>query len=74
MRGDATTPEVHGGWGMVMGLRKWHYFRASDGRALCGKGLWLGPIANLEQGQDDSPDNCAECKRKCKQRSTSSWK
>ena len=39
--------------------RKWHYFR--EARSLCGKWMFTGV---LEQGSDDSPDNCASCKRK----------
>ena len=44
---------------------KWHYFR--DGRSLCGKRTippWWGDHPSLSRGFDDSPDNCAECKRR----------
>lgn len=52
------------GWSWLFGTRKWHYFTA-DGRSLCGKWLKLLMTASsLEQGCDDSPDNCAACRRK----------
>ena len=55
------------GWGWLIlagswsGTKKWHYF--VDGKSLCGKYMTLGQI-ELEQGNDDSPDNCAECRRR----------
>lgn len=55
------------GWGTVvsagtlMPSKKWHYFK--DHRSLCGK--WMRFSDNdLEQGNDNSVDNCAECKRR----------
>lgn len=46
------------GWGAMLGVHKWHYFR--DGRSLCGR--WLRrDDSGLEQGNDHSPDNCREC-------------
>ena len=55
------------GWGQVVSAgtlsasKKWHYFR--DGRSLCGR--WVRFSNNgLEQGMDNSPDNCAECRRR----------
>jgi len=48
------------GWSWPMNSRKAHYFRM--GMALCGKMLYLGSI--LDQGNNKSPDNCAECRRK----------
>lgn len=50
------------GWAGVEGGRKWHYF--VDGRSLCRKYGFFGNQSNLEQGNDNSPDNCTECKRK----------
>ena len=56
------------GWHKLLNARKWHYF-GSDGRALCGNWLVLGrPFG--EQGNDDSPDNCAACRRKLAARKT----
>jgi len=53
------------GWGWLINSRKWHYF--VGGRSLCGR--WLAPwLKELEQGNDNSPDNCAECKRRLKRR------
>ena len=54
---------MHEGWGWPGNAKKAHYFVGS--RSLCGKWLYLG---SLEQGNDDSPDNCAVCKRKLKKR------
>jgi hypothetical protein len=53
------------GWALPGFSRKWHYFR-KDGPSLCGKvGFYFGA---REQGNDDSKDNCAECrKRKAKE-------
>lgn len=49
------------GWKWIIESRKWHYFR--NGRSLCGRWATLSN-AGFETGNDDSPDNCAECKRK----------
>ena len=51
------------GWGLTIGGRKWHFYGA-DGRSLCGRAMFFGPHKNLDQGNDKSPDNCAECKRR----------
>ena len=52
------------GWGFPGTSKKAHYF--VDMMALCGKwGFYAGP---LELGNDGSPDNCAECKRKLAKR------
>jgi hypothetical protein len=48
------------GWGRPAGSRKWHYF-TGDGMSLCRKyGFYLGCV---EQGNDSSSENCAECKK-----------
>lgn len=45
------------GWGFPGQSRKAHYF--VDGTALCRKwGFYRGPV---DQGNDDSPDNCSAC-------------
>jgi len=51
------------GWGSLANSPKWHYF--VEGRSLCGKWLGLG-ITNFDDDPltDDSPDNCAGCKKK----------
>lgn len=55
--------QTNEGWGKSPVSRKWHFF-AADGRSLCGKiGFYFGP---KEPGQDDSPDNCAECRKRLK--------
>lgn len=51
---------VEEGWGFPRQSKKAHYFY--DLTALCGKwGFYRGP---LEKGNDDSSDNCSECKRR----------
>ncbi len=51
--------EVIEDWGLPGTSKKAHYF--VDGSALCRK--WGFYYGQLEQGKDESPDNCAECKR-----------
>ena len=48
------------GWGFSPQIsRKWHYF--VNGMSLCRKiGLYRG---QLEQGNDESNDNCTACKK-----------
>ena len=53
--------EKREGWKFVEGARKWHYFRSQ--RALCGKWACFGR-EGFEQGNDESPENCAECRRR----------
>ena len=50
------------GWTFLHNARKWHYFRNS--RALCGRWMYLGPDEDLEQGNDESKDNCPTCVKK----------
>jgi len=41
---------------------KWHYIAAEE-RSLCRKwAIWK--THELQQGNDDSPDNCAACKKR----------
>jgi hypothetical protein len=58
---DAETPVNKEGWTWLMDSRRWHYFR--EGRSLCNCFLLWGK-PELEQGENDSPSNCAVCKRK----------
>ncbi|MGB9825256.1 MAG: hypothetical protein ACPLRU_01170 [Desulfofundulus sp.] len=51
------------GWAWLINSRKWHYF--IDGKSLCGKYLLIGS-PELEQGNDDSPENCAACRKALK--------
>ena len=46
------------GWGFPTNSKKAHYFRQS--RSLCGKWMFFGV---LEQGNDNSLDNCTACKK-----------
>jgi len=52
------------GWGWTPISKKWHYF--VSGTSLCGKiGFYRG---KLEQGNDESDDNCTACKKALKRR------
>lgn len=55
------------GWCWIANSPKWHWFEA-DGRSLCGKWLTFG--SERHQGNDDSKDNCAACRRKVVARNT----
>lgn len=57
LRDESDGPQ---GWGYISNSRKWHYY--VNGRSLCRKFMKLSS-ADLEQGNDDSSDNCAECRR-----------
>jgi len=61
--------EQEEGWGWPVSSKKAHYFvnRGSTlwKEALCGRWIFFEPV---EQGNDDSPDNCAECKKRLKRR------
>jgi hypothetical protein len=59
--GDMSEEEIKEGWGLPALSRKRHYF--VDGRSLCGDWVFTGPV---ESGNNDSPDNCAGCKRRFK--------
>ena len=53
------------GWTWLFNAYKQHYF--VDKKSLCGK--WAILLDNeLEIGNDESPDNCLECRRKLKKR------
>ena len=49
------------GWGQAPGSPKWHYFRNQD--SLCRKYGFRTKDDDLEQGNDNSPDNCKACRR-----------
>lgn len=50
------------GWGKSPASPKWHYFPEGESFSLCRRiGFYFGPT---EEGNDDSSDNCAACKRK----------
>lgn len=49
------------GWTWLLNAKKWHYF--VDGRSLCKRWL-LFTTPKLEQGNDNSPDNCINCLKK----------
>ena len=49
------------GWGYISTARKWHYYR--NGTSLCHK-FTKFTTHDLERGVNNSPDNCAECRRR----------
>ena len=49
------------GWARPERSRKWHYFH-QDIRSLCMKWMFFG--GGHEKGNDTSPDNCKECRRR----------
>ena len=53
------------GWTWLSNSTKWHYF--VDGKSLCGK-FMLFSTSGLEQGNDNSQDNCMPCRRKLEER------
>lgn len=53
------------GWGWPSDSRKAHYF-AADGRSLCGK--WGRFGLPLTAGDYESPDDCADCRRRLNKR------
>lgn len=64
-----TTKTVKEGWGKPLLANTRHYF--VDSRSLCGSwGVYHG---RLEQGGDDSPNNCKECARRLKGRRAGQW-
>lgn len=53
------------GWKWLINATKWHYF--VDYQSLCGR--WgTFTMDSLEQGNDESPDNCKMCKKRLKAR------
>jgi hypothetical protein len=66
MTGKLTARQGGEGWGWPPISRKAHYIEP-DGRSLCGK-IGFAFDLPLEQGNDGSPDNCAECRRRLNRR------
>ncbi len=56
----AEKPAITEGWKGLSNSKKWHYF--IGGRSLCRKWMIMTTLG-LEQGNDDSNDNCAACRR-----------
>ena len=55
--------DVNEGWKWLSNAKKWHYFIGAV--SLCGRWFTFS-LGDLEQGLDDSPDNCKACMRKLK--------
>lgn len=49
------------GWNWLHNARKWHYFVA--GKSLCRGYMVFGSNEDSRDDNDDSPDNCAKCRR-----------
>ena len=59
--------ETKEGWTWLTNSKKWHYF--VDGRSLCGGFMVFANMqGELVQGNNDSSDNCASCKKKLQKR------
>ncbi len=53
------------GWAKLDNATKWHWFNSEMGNtSLCGKYMVLRKPAMLEEGIDDSPDNCKPCMKR----------
>lgn len=50
------------GWGWPSYSRKAHFFASDDTRSLCRK--WGFFEGTRQDDRHESPDNCAECRRK----------
>lgn len=50
------------GWWWPLNSRKAHYM--VEGRSLCGRWMCFGTPSELDDDKHDSPDNCAECRRR----------
>jgi hypothetical protein len=59
--------KIKEGWTYLFNSRKWHYFTSKDNKSICGKFLLLA-LPELEQGNDNSPDNCKACQKSLKKR------
>jgi len=57
--------KIEEGWGWPGASKKAHYFAEGDTRSICMRWMYGGP---REQGNDDSRDNCAECRKRLKKR------
>lgn len=49
------------GWGWPGNSRKAHYFEKGETVSICSRMMYAG---ERETGANQSPDNCAECKRR----------
>lgn len=54
------------GWNWLYNTPKWHYF--VDGTSLCKRWLLFSIPEKMEQGNDNSPDNCKLCRKKLQTR------
>jgi DNA-directed RNA polymerase subunit RPC12/RpoP len=59
-QGEIKEEPLKEGWVWFLNSKKAHYVK--ELRALCGRWMYLG--SSFEQGKDDSPDNCTECRRR----------
>lgn len=54
------------GWNWIYNSPKWHYF--VDGKSLCKRWMLFSTPKNLEQGNNNSPDNCKLCRKTLEKR------
>lgn len=59
-------PSRKGGWVLIMGATKWHWFLDDDGRSLCRRWLKLSR-GGVSDTNHNSPDNCRMCAQLRKQ-------
>lgn len=57
---DGSDYRPEAGWAWPLTAKKAHYFD-KEARALCRRWLFFG---KLEEGNDESPDNCLECRKR----------
>lgn len=56
-------PKSKYGWTWPLNMKQAHYFpEGHKGTSLCGKVMYWGTLFKL--GNDQSPDNCEQCKKK----------
>jgi hypothetical protein len=54
------------GWSRPPISKKYHWFDSGEWQSLCGRYGYAG--GEREEGMDDHPDNCAECKKRAAKR------
>ncbi|HDX3854813.1 TPA: hypothetical protein RXP54_003056 [Escherichia coli] len=50
------------GWARPLVARKHHFFKTGENISICGR--WLYLAHNREPDTFESPDDCAECRRR----------
>lgn len=68
MSEDSKLVTRYAGWTWLANSKAWHYFTSEGNRSLCRKYMLFVLPLELEQGNDDSPDNCLKCRRELARR------